>query len=277
MQFSSSEWCDSIYRTESELEVSFCWSSICGSISIYICSSYLFRYDKDETVKMDDDKIYRYTHLLVEQKRKYFYENEHLKHSHDTLESINCFSSIGIEYRSFCPVKIKTKPCIVLLRRKSGFEPPLVVKDIDGIAETDMNAANETSDMEYGHDDDDPATNSNVDDAIEWDVVDANKTIVAMNELRKPTKHTKLKIKRFIETHFRAEHSTSDPNNEQAESVVPVHKRSAKSNIRDIIKSERIKEIAEKISQMDLKSMCDLEKDSVKSCLIKIIDEHEDK
>lgn len=281
MQFSSSEWRDSIYRTESELEVSFRRSSICGSISIYICFSYFFRYDKDETVKLDGDKIYRYTHLLVEQKGKYFYENEHLKHSHDMLESINCFSSIGIEYRSFCPVKIKTKPCIVLVRRKSGFEPPLVVKEIDGITKTYINAANETSDMKYGHkyDDDDPATNpdSIVDDAIEWDVIDANKTIVAMNELRKPTKHTKLKIKQFIETHFRAEHSTSDSDNEQAETVVPVHKRSAKSSIRDIIKSERIKEIAEKISQMDLKSLCDLEKDSVKSCLIKIIDEHEDK
>lgn len=246
---------------------------------------YFFRYDKDETVNLGDDKVFRYSHLLVEQKGKYFYENEHLKHSHDTLESINCFSSIGIEYRSFCPVKIKTKPCIVLLQRKSGFKPPLVVEEIDGIAETDTDAVNEISDIKYGHkyDDDDndnvPATNpdSTVYDAKEWDVVDANKTIVAINELRKPTKHTKLKIKRFIETHFRAKPLSSDSENEQTESVVPVHKRSAKSSIRNIIKSERIKEIAEQISQMDLKSMCDLEKDSVKSCLIKIIDEHVDK
>lgn len=247
---------------------------------------YFFRYDKNETVQFGDDKIFRYTHLLVEQKGKYFYENEHLKHSHDMLESINCFSSIGIEYRSFCPLKIKTKPCIVLLRRKSGFELPLVAIEKDGTAGTDEDTTNEITVMENAHkynDDDDDndgndlSTNpdSTVDDAKEWDVVDANKTIVAMNELSKPTKHTKLKIKRFIETHFRAEHFTSE--NEQAAAVVPVHKQSAKSSIRNIIKSERIKEIAEQISQMDLKSMCDLEKDSVKSCLIKIIDEHENK
>lgn len=234
---------------------------------------------------MDDDKIFRYTHLLVEQKGKYFYENEHLKRSYDTLETVNCFNSIGIEYRSFFPVKIKTKACIVLLRKKLGFEPPLV--DIDRQVDTtpidtkaDMVASNETSNVNDIEKDEeiDPsiASDSVVDDVKEWDVVDANRTIVAMNELRKPTKHTKLKIKRFIETHFRAKHSSMAPlNKEQADLAVPVHKKSAKSSIRNIIKSERIKEIAERISQMDLKSMCDLENDSVKSCLIKIIDEYE--
>lgn len=228
--------------------------------------------------------ILRYTYLLVEQKGKYFYENEHLKQTHDTLESVNCFSSIGIEYRSFFPVKIKTKPCIVLLRRKLGLESQLEnnnrqieANTVDSRAETDV--SNEMSDFNDTKKDDDidPALESEttVDDTKEWDLIDANKTMVAINELKKPTKNTKLKIKRFIETHFRGKDTYSALDNEPAEQAVPAHKPSAKTSIRNIIKSERIKEIAEKISQMDLKSMCDLEKDSVKSCLIKIIDEQE--
>lgn len=247
-----------------------------------------FSYDKDETVKLDDDKIFRYTHLLVEQKGKYFYENEHLKQSHDLLESVNCFNSIGIEYRSFPPVKIRTKPCIVLLRRKSGFEPPIEIEDehidsatIDTRTETD--ASFELSDLnnihdlndQIDHDINDDKMDIDLDEATEWDVVDANRTIDAMNELKKPTKHTKLKIKRFIESHYKAKHTFLNAEKEAPERTVPTHKQSTKSSIRNIIKSERIKEIAERISQMDLKSLCDLEKDSVKSCLMKIIDEQE--
>lgn len=229
--------------------------------------------------------ILRYTYLLVEQKGKYFYENEHLKQTHDTLESVNCFSSIGIEYRSFFPVKIKTKPCIVLLRRKLGFglqldenNRQIDANTVDTRAKTDV--SNEImSDLNDTKKDDEiePALEpeTTVDDAKEWDLIDANKTMVAINELEKPTKNTKLKIKRFIETHFRATDTYSVLDNEPAEQAVPAHKRSAKTSIRNIIKSERIKEIADKISQMDLKSMCDLENDSVKSCLIKIIDGQE--
>lgn len=220
----------------------------------------------------------------MEQKGKYFYENEHLKQSHDALESVNCFSSIGIEYRSFFPVKIKTKPCIVLLRRKLGFEPPPIVIDrqidtnlVDKIAESNAySALSDVNDVENNDNmDPDIAPDSTIDYAKEWDVVDTNTTIATMNELRKPTKHTKLKIKRFLETHFSTKQSSIASDSEQVESTAPVQKQSAKSSIRNIIKSEKIKEIAERISQMDLKSMCDLEKDSVKSCLIKIIDEHE--
>lgn len=226
----------------------------------------------------------------MEQKGKYFYENEHLKQSHDLLESVNCFNSIGIEYQSFPPVKIKTKPCIVLLRRKSGFEPPIEVDDefIDIATvdtRTELDASLELSDLNNIHDvndqidinddkmDDDIDLDVAVDEATEWDVVDANRTIDAMNELKKPTKHTKLKIKSFIESHYKAKHMSA--NKEPAETAVPTNKQSTKSSIRNIIKSEKIKEIAERISQMDLKSLCDLEKDSVKSCLMKIIEEQE--
>lgn len=242
----------------------------------------VFRYNKDEAVKIGDDKIFGYTHLLVEQKGKYFYENEHLQQSHDTLESVNCFNSIGIEYRSIFPVKIKTKPCIVLLRRKLDFQTPLVTQNQQIV--TPLNASTEMDPFYVVKDqhniDTDDNTDANetdlaVDDTNEWDMVDANSTIVAVNELKKPTKNTKLKIKRFIETHFRAKQTSAINDNEPTESAVPAHKQSAKSSIRNIIKSEKIKEIAERISQMDLKSMCDLENDSVKSCLMKIIDEHE--
>lgn len=87
-------------------------------------------YSKDENITMDDPKMLIYSYILVEQKGKYFYENEHLQQSHDTLESINCFNNIGVEYRSLLPVKIRTKPCIVLLRRKKELKiPPALISE----------------------------------------------------------------------------------------------------------------------------------------------------
>lgn len=249
--------------------------------SLYLIISY----DKDETVKFGDQKIFQYTHLLVEQKGKYFYENEHLKQSHDVLESVNCFSSIGIEYHSFFPVKIRTKPCIVLLRRKHEFAPPQVIIALDTVPTltdkgTDVKPSEKLGHindlgMDLGTIDSTISPASIEDNANEWDIADANKIVVATNELGQPTKQTRWKIKRFVETHFTAKQSALSRDDDQSELVVSAHKQSTKASIRNIIKSEKIKEIAERISQMDLKSMCDLENDSVKSCLIKIIDEHE--
>lgn len=76
------------------------------------------RYDKDENFKFGDDKTLQYTHLLVERKGGDFEENEQLKRSHDIIETVQCYSGIGIEYRPNFPVKIKTEPCLLLLKRK---------------------------------------------------------------------------------------------------------------------------------------------------------------
>lgn len=85
---------------------------------------YICRYSKDETLKMGDPRLLKYSHLLVENRGKYSLENEAIKRTHDILEDVNCFHTIGLEYQSFFPIKIKTKPCISIAKRKPGLEPP---------------------------------------------------------------------------------------------------------------------------------------------------------
>lgn len=254
-----------------------------------------FRYDKDENIKIGDTKFLKFTHLLVEQKGKYFYESEHFQQTHDILETINCFNSIGVEYRSIFPVKIKTRPCIVILRRKDNVRPPQmeyiempsanvniepmpqIQSHIDSI---DDNNNNRMSDQQPYQDEtifDDSNFEipnhvpSNDNDGDGGDDDDEKNNIIE-SDLRKPSKETKFKLRNLIERHYRAKNSAAlqTYNSDMAQTS----KKSTKANIKHIIKSEKMKELIEQILEMDLRTMCNLEKETTKQCLIKIIDEH---
>lgn len=79
-----------------------------------------FSYSKDETLKAGDEDLHRFDYLLAEVKNKYSPEMRYLQQTHEKLEVVECFSSIGIHYTSLLPVKIRTKPCIMIMRRKSN-------------------------------------------------------------------------------------------------------------------------------------------------------------
>lgn len=251
----------------------------------FIENIFIYSYDKDETLKIDNPKLLTYTHLLVELKGKFVYDSERLQKSHDTLETVNCFNNIGVEYRSLLPVKIKTKPCISIMKRKEGFKPPEIVdvqKELPK-AQEEVVVAPETppkkeetppsidvvedqpeEDLfldDFDLNDLDVLKEETKDELHEWnDKIDE----AEFSEMKKPSKQSK--IKHLIEKHYRKKLKENTE-------IARVQKRSAKSNIKHIIKSEKIKEMAEKISHMDLKTKCDLEAESVKGCLIKIIEE----
>lgn len=241
-----------------------------------------FSYSKEENLKIDDPKLLQFTHLLMEQKGKYFYENEHLQKSHETLESVNCFSSIGVEYRSIFPVKIKTRPCIVILRRKPDFIPPII--EIPMIDEEEEEEEIDTNIIENQfHDnldiftkEDDVNDNDemlNPDFETESEVHDDDEQNIVELELKKPTKETKQKLKKLIEKHYQLKKSKSLEIDQT--DLQTVQKPSTKSNIKRIIKTEKIKKLIEKISQIDLRTICDLEKETTKQCLLKVIDEYD--
>ncbi|XP_030369476.1 probable Dol-P-Man:Man(7)GlcNAc(2)-PP-Dol alpha-1,6-mannosyltransferase isoform X2 [Scaptodrosophila lebanonensis] len=76
-------------------------------------------YSKDETMNYTTSELDRFTHLLVEAKNKHNTELWNaLQEDFDTLEFIDCFNSIGIQYNSLMPVRIKTKPCIGILKKR---------------------------------------------------------------------------------------------------------------------------------------------------------------
>ncbi|XP_034485857.1 probable Dol-P-Man:Man(7)GlcNAc(2)-PP-Dol alpha-1,6-mannosyltransferase isoform X2 [Drosophila innubila] len=76
-------------------------------------------YSKDETMNYTQAEMARYSHLLVEAKNKHNTELwTTLQEDFETLEFVDCFNSIGIQYNSLFPVRIKTKPCIGILKKR---------------------------------------------------------------------------------------------------------------------------------------------------------------
>lgn len=76
-------------------------------------------YSKDESMNYTQAEIAIYSHLLVEAKNKHNTELwATLQENFEILEFIDCFNSIGIQYNSILPVRIKTKPCIGILKKR---------------------------------------------------------------------------------------------------------------------------------------------------------------
>ncbi|TDG49209.1 hypothetical protein AWZ03_004298 [Drosophila navojoa] len=83
-------------------------------------------YSKDESMNYTQSEIAIYSHLLVEAKNKHNTELwATLQENFETLEFIDCFNSIGIQYNSILPVRIKTKPCIGILKKRTPAETVL--------------------------------------------------------------------------------------------------------------------------------------------------------
>lgn len=198
-------------------------------------NGFYFSYSKEENIKIDDNRLLEFTHLLLEQKGKYFYESEHFQQTHDILDTINCFSSIGVEYRSIFPVKIKTRPCIVILRRKANVLPsqeiPLqivsddIVHKIDSIEQQTKAVydASKPKDEQANGNEHNSITTDLIDDEYneseynepnelpntdDFDEEEDNDNIIGI-DLRKPSKETKFKLGKLIERHYRTKNSAA--------------------------------------------------------------------
>lgn len=79
-----------------------------------------WKYSKKENLNYADEETKQFTHLLVEAKSKTNTDWPILTQNFEALEFIECFSNIGLQYDTGFPVKIKTKPCIGIMKRKPG-------------------------------------------------------------------------------------------------------------------------------------------------------------
>lgn len=242
------------------------------------------RYSKEENLKITDQKLLQFSHLLVEQKGKYFYENENIRNTHEVLDTINCFNNIGVEYRSVFPIKIKTRPCIILLRRKKDISLNSVDAAADDIrykseleeaidSLVNESEANDLDDIEKVSESNDEVLDdvdeiSNPSDALN-DEEHNNRVEMDSN---KPTTETKQKLRTLIERHYRSKAIKTQSNDRT--DIITASKPSTKSNIKQIIQKEKIKDLIEKIAHIDLRAVCDLENESTKNCLLKIIDSY---
>ncbi|XP_043271991.1 probable Dol-P-Man:Man(7)GlcNAc(2)-PP-Dol alpha-1,6-mannosyltransferase isoform X2 [Venturia canescens] len=77
-------------------------------------------YSKQENLTFDDPEILKFTHLLMEAKSRYSPNIKPYLKTHDILDSVDAFSHIALNYNFIPPIKIKTKPTIFIMKRKSN-------------------------------------------------------------------------------------------------------------------------------------------------------------
>lgn len=94
-------------------------------------------YNKSEFLQPED--LHVFTHLIIEGKSKYSSNLKPFIQTHAVLDSIEGFSHINFNYQSLLPFKVRTKPYLYLLERKSWRNEPfnmnLFVPDYTNILE----------------------------------------------------------------------------------------------------------------------------------------------
>lgn len=94
-------------------------------------------YNKSEFLQPED--LHIFTHLIIEGKSKYSSNLKPFIQTHAVLDSIEGFSHINFNYQSLLPFKVRTKPYLYLLERKSWRNEPynmnLFVPDYSNILE----------------------------------------------------------------------------------------------------------------------------------------------
>lgn len=269
-------------------------------------------YSKDETMNYTQADLVAYTHLLVEAKNKQNTELwASLQNEFDTLEFIDCFNSIGIQYNSLLPVRIKTKPCIGILKKRP-VAPKEASKTKEKIAKTKTYPVEKEtllapvkefpkvigdpkmkSRLQVDADDDDGIVSTVEEmsleletdtephagaETIETPLKEINfqelRTLALGQATKKSRAATKMKIRQIIEQHYRAKGKQIE--NDSAETQKTQGKAGLRQSVKSIIKQEKIKEMIEQIATMDLTRICDLERTSTKDCLKQVIDKIDD-
>ncbi|XP_055851262.1 probable Dol-P-Man:Man(7)GlcNAc(2)-PP-Dol alpha-1,6-mannosyltransferase isoform X2 [Episyrphus balteatus] len=292
-------------------------------------------YDKKENLSFIETDMINYSHLLVEAKSKFNNDWTFLQENYETIEFVDCFSSIGIQYNSLLPVKVKTKPCIGIMKRKTAVtkkkithekrverkpkvekvveieeviepEPEIVLaptfekvveipKESEIIPEEEeppvqMKTVQSINTTHASIEEDDGVVISNGDSLEEapstTQTREINFTELRNIALGKLTKTTRSKLREIIEQHYRSKGSVIENDGESKEhhhvstsklaTAPPGGEKRNRMTVKSIIKQEKIKEMIEKISTMDLTKFCDLDKISTKDCLKSVIDEIDD-
>lgn len=240
-------------------------------------------YSKDEHLKAGDDALHQFDYLLTEVKNKYSPEMRFLQQTHEKLELIECFSNIGVHYTSLLPIKIRTKPCIMIMKRKPNAVLLKRFFDVDeNEEEQEVAEEEEEEEIDDGHE---PEP-----EAVE-EVEEEPPKKIRRKRLRSTPN---MKIKEIIEAEKlealanqekevesdSEEVEDSEEIDEQSEEA-PVEDSEAKeaepagikSNIKRIISEEKTKQLFDDLEQLDLSAFCDLSQMDTKECLKKILDE----
>ena len=81
-----------------------------------------WRYDKTEHLRPGSAELMTFTHLIVEGKNKGSFNVRPYAKSHDIVAVVEAFSHVRSTYTHFPPIRIKSKPCLFILKNRN---PPL--------------------------------------------------------------------------------------------------------------------------------------------------------
>lgn len=106
----------------------------------------------------NDPEMLQFTHLLIGAKSKYSPKIKSYLKTHDIIDSIDAFSHIAFNYNMIPPIRVKTKPSIFIMKRKSNitYDPhkaksSIFVKNpptqIDNIKNIEFNMSHEVNTM----------------------------------------------------------------------------------------------------------------------------------
>ncbi|KYM99285.1 putative dolichyl-P-Man:Man(7)GlcNAc(2)-PP-dolichyl-alpha-1, 6-mannosyltransferase [Cyphomyrmex costatus] len=79
-------------------------------------------YSKQENLTIDDPEMLQFTHLLIEGRSKFSPNIKAYLKTHDIIDSIDGFSHVALNYNMFLSIRIKTKPSIFIMKRKSNIK-----------------------------------------------------------------------------------------------------------------------------------------------------------
>lgn len=110
-----------------------------------------YSYSKQENFTIDDPEMLQFTHLLMEAKSKYSPNIKPYLKTHDIIDSIDGFSHVTLNNNILLPMKIKTKPSIFIMKRKSNikYDPNKArsrtsVKDLNQVDDTKNSKINKS-------------------------------------------------------------------------------------------------------------------------------------
>lgn len=73
--------------------------------------------------------MYEYTHIIAEAKSKFSPNLKPYTFTHDIIDTIEAFHQVSFNYLTIPPVKIKMKPVLFILKRKSNFKDMLKMRN----------------------------------------------------------------------------------------------------------------------------------------------------
>ncbi|XP_071572133.1 dol-P-Man:Man(7)GlcNAc(2)-PP-Dol alpha-1,6-mannosyltransferase [Temnothorax nylanderi] len=105
-------------------------------------------YSKQENLTTDDPEMLQFTHLLMEARSKYSPNIKPYLRTHDIIDPIDGFSHITLNHNMLPPIRIKTKPSIFIMKRKSNIKyDPNKAKSRSSVKMDFGNQVNDTENM----------------------------------------------------------------------------------------------------------------------------------